>query len=40
MTKKYIHYSNRRIYAIYYRINRTLYINLDFDGICKIYILK
>lgn len=37
---KHIHYADKGVYALYYRKNCTLYINLDFKGRCKLYILK
>jgi len=40
MKKKYIHYWDKSIYALYYRSNHTLYINLNFKGKLKLYIYK
>lgn len=39
MKKKYIQYKYEHIYALYYRENGTLYINIGFCGTCEIYIL-
>lgn len=40
MDVKHIYYHDRHVYAIYYRRNDTLYINLAFCGRCKLYILN
>ncbi len=40
MIRKYIFHRNRRIYAIYYRMSGTLYINLNFHGKLVLIILK
>ena len=40
MIKKYIHYGNKTIYAIYYRVNGTVYYNLDFCSKVKLIIYK
>nr|DAX04179.1 MAG TPA: Histone-lysine N-methyltransferase SETDB1 [Caudoviricetes sp.] len=39
MRKEYIYYGSSRIYALYYRSVRTLYINLNFQGHTRIYLL-
>lgn len=40
MTKKYIIYFDRRIYAIFYRKTSTIYYNLNFSGKVKVIIFK
>lgn len=40
MARKYIHYRKPYVYAIYYRSNNTIYINLDFKGTTQIIIFK
>nr|DAJ99581.1 MAG TPA: hypothetical protein [Caudoviricetes sp.] len=32
LSKKYIYYKRKTIYAIYYRSLHTIYYNLDFSG--------
>ena len=36
---KYIEYKDRRVYAIYYPVSKTMYYNLNFAGRTKIYFL-
>ena len=31
MKKKYVHFKRRDIYAAYFRDNKTIYYNLNFD---------
>ena len=40
MVKKYIHFRDERIYAIYYRKSNTIYYNLDFYGKAEFIIVK
>lgn len=39
MSKKYIHYIEKRVYAIYYRENNTIYYNLDFTEGAQLILL-
>lgn len=39
MSKKYIHYIEKRVYAIYYRENNTIYYNLDFTEGTQLILL-
>lgn len=36
---KYIYYNNSRVYALYYMDENTLYYNMAFEGVAKLYIL-
>ena len=40
MIKKYIRFYNRKIYAIYYRRNNTIYYNLNFSGEAQLIVFK
>lgn len=41
MKKIYLHITVRPdVYAVYYKISRTMCINLSFTGACKLYIIK
>lgn len=38
-TKKYIHYTDSEVYALYYRRENTLFYNLDFQGVTHLIII-
>lgn len=40
MAKKYIHFHDGRIYAIYYRKSNTIYYNLGFRGKVEYIVFK
>lgn len=41
MKKRYLHITERTdVYAVYYKISKTMCINLSFIGECKLYIIK
>ncbi|WP_264467854.1 hypothetical protein [Lacrimispora sp. 210928-DFI.3.58] len=39
MTRKYIRYKDKKVYALYYKNRKTIYYNLDFEGVAQIYII-
>jgi hypothetical protein len=39
MIKKFIHYPEKTIFAIYYVKHKVMYYNLNFSGATKIYIM-
>jgi len=39
ITKKFIHYSEKAIYAICYMTERIIYYNLDFNNNTKIFLM-
>ena len=40
MIRKYIHYPDADIFAIYYLKQKILYYNLNFNGRTKIYVIQ
>lgn len=40
MKKKYIHYNDRRVFAIHFKSNNTLYYNLNYFGTSHIIVMK
>lgn len=40
LNKKYIHYYNSEIYALYYRVTNTIYYNLNFVSETHIILFK
>jgi len=38
--KKYVYYKHTNVYALYYRLNNTLYYNRNFKGKCKLIIFN
>lgn len=39
MKIKYVKYKSRRVYALYYARQKTIYYNTRFNGKTKIYLL-
>lgn len=39
MTKKYIRYDKKEVYAICYKADRVIYYNVDFDGLTQLIII-
>lgn len=37
--KRYIHYIDKEVYALYYRREKTLIYNLDFQGVTHLIII-
>ena len=40
MNRKYIHYDNPEVYALYYRETNTIYYNMDFGYVTHIILFK
>lgn len=40
MIRKYIHYPDTDIFAIYYAKQKIIYYNLNFNGKTKIYVVQ
>lgn len=38
MTKKYIHYPRKSVFALYYVKEKVIYYNLNFQGKTKLYL--